>query len=332
MKRIILYITLQLVLTAALRAQDPHFSQYFNSVFSINPALTGKDVSDWRVMGVFRSQWWGAYSEPYNTSSLSLEKGFATGSSQKSTLGVGISLLNDASNGGLLKNNYVGLQAAYNLALDENGSQQIGVGISGTYANRLVNLNMFEYQSQFGSMGFQRSAPSNDVPVIDKNQYIDFNAGIFYSNRQENFGYHLGSAIFHASKPVQGAFKNSTYSLDQRYSFQGGMQWYAKSGNQFHISSLLDLQGTNQVLSLGGVYKIQTHAETVENFNLGLWHRFGDAWYPYIGIEGKSWLVGLTYDMVTSKIKADGSSVQSLELSFAWGMGKKSMGAGSLRY
>lgn len=333
MKRINLFtMLLVLVFANALRAQDPHFSQYFNSPFTLNPAFTGKNVGDWRVMGVFRSQWWGSYVEPYNTTSISVEKSIATGTSQKSTLGFGASLLNDASNGGLLKNNYAGLHTAFNLSLDKEGNQQLGIGISGIYANRLLNLNMFEYQSQFGSMGFQRNTPSNEVPAIDKNSYIDFNVGILYSEKQENIGYHLGAALFHAARPVQGAFKNSTYSLDQRLSFQGGIQWFIKNGNELDLSSVVDMQGSNKVVSLGAVYKIQTHAETVEKFNLGLWNRMGDAWYPYVGVEGKDWLFALSYDVVTSRFKDANNSVQSMELSVAWLFGKKKGEGSLLRY
>ncbi|SKA11009.1 PorP/SprF family type IX secretion system membrane protein [Sediminibacterium ginsengisoli] len=329
MKRFTIYMSLCLVLTAKTYAQDPHFSHYFNSAFSINPASTGKNVDDWRATAVFRSQWWGAYSEPYNTTSIAVEKGFTAGLAQKSTFGLGISLLNDASNGGLLKNNYAGLHAAYHLALDKNGDQQLGMGISGIYANRLLNLNMFEYQSQFGSMGFQRTAPSYDVPVIDNRKYVDFNVGMIYSNRKANSGYYLGAALFHAAKPVQGAFKNSNYSLDQRYSFQGGIQWYAKNGNEFAISGLLDVQGGNKVFTAGAVYRMKMHTTAVETFNLGLWNRFGDACYPYVGVQGKKWLIGISYDIVTSKIN-DYNSVQSLELSCAWSFGKQKSEAGMI--
>ncbi|NCI50334.1 type IX secretion system membrane protein PorP/SprF [Sediminibacterium roseum] len=334
MKRIHVYITIAAsFLCFASQAQDPHFSQYFASPFTINPALTGKGVSDWRAAGMFRSQWWGAYSEPYNTTTVSIEKGISTGEMQKSTLGIGFSFMSDASNGGLLKNNYAGLHLAYNLALDGEGREQLGIGITGTYANRLLNLNMFDYQSQFGSMGFQRSAPSNDMPVIDKVNYIDFNTGITYSKRGDAMGYHFGAALFHASRPVQGVFKNSNYSLETRYSLQAGTQLYSKNGNELHLSGLLDIQGKNKVVTLGAVYKIKTHDDTVESVNVGMWKRFGDAYYPYVALESRNWLVGASYDFVTSSLNDSYNSVQSMELSFVYLFGKKKTeNTGVVRY
>ena len=38
-------------------AQDPHFSQFFSSPLTLNPAFTGKFFGDYRVMGNYRNQW-----------------------------------------------------------------------------------------------------------------------------------------------------------------------------------------------------------------------------------------------------------------------------------
>jgi hypothetical protein len=38
-------------------AQDPHFSQFFSSPLTLNPAFTGKFFGAYRVMGNYRNQW-----------------------------------------------------------------------------------------------------------------------------------------------------------------------------------------------------------------------------------------------------------------------------------
>jgi hypothetical protein len=50
-----------------LYAQDPFVSQYFSSPMHLNPALIAKGVGDWRVAGIYRTQWQGAGAEPYTT-------------------------------------------------------------------------------------------------------------------------------------------------------------------------------------------------------------------------------------------------------------------------
>ena len=45
------------LLCSDVRAQDPHFSQFFSSPLTLNPALTGLFDGDFRVAGNYRTQW-----------------------------------------------------------------------------------------------------------------------------------------------------------------------------------------------------------------------------------------------------------------------------------
>lgn len=309
----------------ALKAQDPHFSQYFTSPMTLNPALIGKGVADWRALTTFRSQWWGSGTlASFSTTAVSLEKNFLTGSAGKSVFGIGISLLSDASNSGLLKNNYFSVGAAYNIALDEKGNELLGVGIEGTYANRLLDAGKFEFQSQFGSMGFQRSVPSGDPVNILTNRYLDVNAGVYYSKTiPENWGYQLGVAVFHAGTPREGVFSNNTYSIARRISLQGGFVFYLRNKDEVHISSISETQGQNSIFTLGAVYKAKINDNIIESLHIGLWNRFRDALYPYIGLEGKNWLIGISYDVINSEIRNSYNSVQSMEFSMVWHFNSK---------
>ena len=306
---------------SSLQAQDPHFSQYFSSPMTVNPALIGMGAEDWRVMANFRSQWWGGFVAPYNTTTVSLEKSIQSGGPQgKSNFGIGFSMLSDASNNGLLKNNYFSLGTAYHIALDAQGNEMLGLGMEATYANRLVDASKFEFQSQFGSMGFQRSVPSGDPVNIVSNNYLDVNVGVRYSKKiPGKWGYHLGGAIYHASTPKDGVFANTTYTLNRRISLQGGTVFYLTNQDEIHTSLLTDIQGENTIYTLGGVYKAKIKSSILEHLNLGLWNRFGDALYPYVGLEGKNWAIGFTYDaVIDSQLKNSYSSVQSMEFSLVW--------------
>ena len=46
-----------LVLTLGVKAQDPHFSQFFSSPLTLNPAFTGKFNGTWRLAANHRDQW-----------------------------------------------------------------------------------------------------------------------------------------------------------------------------------------------------------------------------------------------------------------------------------
>jgi hypothetical protein len=55
-----------------INAQDPHFSQYFMSPLTINPALAGTGYGKFRLMSNFRSQW-QIGGTPYSSYTLGLD-------------------------------------------------------------------------------------------------------------------------------------------------------------------------------------------------------------------------------------------------------------------
>ena len=306
-----------------LEAQDPHFSQYFASPMTLNPALVGKGVGDWRAIALFRSQWWGGSVAPYSTRSASIEKSYRTSSSNdNNAFGAGLSVLSDVSNSGLLQNNYISASGSYNIALNKQANQILAVGLQGTYANKRIDASKFQFQSQFGSMGFQRTA-SGDPVSVTSNSYLEANMGIHFSKTDSLFGYGIGAAIYHASSPKEGIYNNVTYIISPRYSFQANMNFTLKSKDEIHFSSVLDLQGNNSIFTLGGLYKISINDNKIKSINIGLWNRFNDALYPYFGIESKNVIFGLSYDIVNPSLNSNSSYAQSLEASVSWLFGSK---------
>ncbi len=304
-------------------AQDPHFSQYASSPMTLNPALIGKGSDgNWRFASIFRTQWWGGGSAPaYNTYTASLEKRFSS-SATNSGFAFGISMLSESSNAGLLKNNFLSGGISYRQALDVQGKESLTAGFTVTYGNRFLDASKLYFQSQFGSMGFDRSIPSGDPVTIAGNSYTDINAGIQYSRSNNKMGYSLGAAVFHVGTPTAGASNGNEYSLPSRISLQAGMQFHV-GADQLHFSSTADIQSQQSVYTFGAIYKAHINDAPLEFLNIGIWQRFGDSFYPYIAIEDENWLAGITYDVVTSSEKKLYGSVQSLELSLMFKFGKK---------
>ena len=61
MKKKILFAILSSLLINVLVAQDPHFSQFYASPLTLNPALTGKFDGTFRLAANYRNQWPGIY-------------------------------------------------------------------------------------------------------------------------------------------------------------------------------------------------------------------------------------------------------------------------------
>jgi type IX secretion system PorP/SprF family membrane protein len=312
-----------IAISNTIYAQDPNFSQYFASPLTLNPSLIGKGTTDWRVTALYRNQWFGnTNAQPFTTSTVSLEKRINQNKSPNDQLAFGVVLLNDASNNGLLKNNYISLGMAYNNALDREGNLLLGGGISFTYRNRLLDPSKFIFQSQFGSGGYQQGIGITDGVNIVSNSYLDINAGLNLSERKEKWGYNFGLSYYHAANPQDGAYLQNQFSLNPRISFQSGLQFYFKNQSQLDISIISNHQKSiNDLVTIGGQYKIHIPGEalSLRSLNLGIWNHFGESFTSYIGLESTSnWLVGISYDIIKSDISYGSSSMQSIEFGFAW--------------
>ena len=131
------------------KAQDPHFSQFFASPLTLNPALTGKFDGTLRVAGNYRNQW-PAFNNVYTTYTLSVDFPILKSKlPDYDTWGVGILALNDQAGAGVLTNTYLGLSTSYHKALDENGFQQLGIGFQGTYGQKRLNTQNFHAETEW---------------------------------------------------------------------------------------------------------------------------------------------------------------------------------------
>jgi type IX secretion system PorP/SprF family membrane protein len=304
-------------------AQDPNFSQYFASPLTLNPSLIGKGTADWRVTTLYRNQWFGnTNAQPYTTATVSLEKRINQNKSPNDQLAFGVVLLNDASNNGLLKNNYISLGMAYNNALDREGNLLLGGGISFTYRNRLLDPSKFIFQSQFGSGGYQPGIGITDGVNIVSNSFLDINAGLNLSERKEKWGYNFGLSYYHAANPQDGAYLQNQFSLNPRISFQSGLQFYFKNQSELDISIISNHQKSiNDLVTIGAQYKIHVPDNLLgfRTFNLGVWKHVAESLTTYVGLEAsKNWLFGISYDIINADISYGSNSMQSIECSFIW--------------
>ena len=238
-----------LTISFCVKAQDPHFSQFFSSPMTLNPALTGKFDGTLRVAGNYRNQW-PAFNNVYTTSTLSLDFAILKNKlPDYDTWGIGILALNDKAGGGILTNTYVGLSTSYHKALDEDGFQQIGIGFQGTYGQKRLDntkLNFADMLTPFGFTGITADIFNSDHLNIN---YLDLNAGLIYTastNEYNNF--YIGASMYHINRPKE-SFKGGTWNISPRTTIN--------AGGYFPVSDILTLHTS-------GIYQIQNQStETV---------------------------------------------------------------------
>lgn len=304
------------------QAQDPIFSQYFNNTFLLNPAKLATQKSKAQVRSLYRSQWMGAQgTKPFNASLVAYEQKISNKKQLNDYFALGGMMMMESSNGGLLKNNYLNLSTAYHNALNEDGSRKLSVGLGIVYANRMLDASKFITQSQFGSFGFMHTASNYDPINLSNNKYIDVNAGIAVEDIQSNFGFRIGAAMYHINRPSEGVFKADEYRMKQKLILESELYFPTKDGGKWTISANNQMQGKFILFSLGAMYETNL-PNTEYTVGVGAWHRFEESLYPYLSVESKKLKLGLSYDMVTNKVRTKYNNVQSIELSMAWKINK----------
>jgi type IX secretion system PorP/SprF family membrane protein len=300
-----------------LKAQDPHFSQFFASPLTLNPAFTGKFSGTWRLAANHRDQW-PSIPKAYVTTSASLDFPILKSKiPEKDVFGVGISGLSDKSANDILKLNYGSLSMSYHKALDENGYSTIGAGFQATYSS----LNLDQSKLTFGSMltqnGFTNEGGREVLQNGNSQSYFDINAGLLYSgstNGQNNF--YVGASMYHINRPKVG-FQDRNWYLSGRISGHAGGSFPLSDLLTVHASAIYQVQNKASETTLGAALaaNLSEDAEKPSAIYIGSWVRLNDAIIPYIGLEFGGLRIGASYDFNISNLKAATASRGGSEFS-----------------
>jgi type IX secretion system PorP/SprF family membrane protein len=320
MKKTIAILSILVNLSLLTGAQDPHFSQFFSSPLTLNPAFTGKFDGTLRVAGNYRNQW-PAFNNVYTTSTLSVDFDILKNRlPYNDTWGVGIFALTDKAGGGVLTNNYLGLSTSYHKALDEDGFKQIGVGFQGTYGQKKLDRNKLLFEDQltpFGFTGVTQEVFNNDYLNIN---YLDVNAGLLFSSSTDiSNNFYLGASMYHINRPKQ-SFQGASWNIATRTTVSAGGYFPVSDILTFHASGIYQYQSKATETVIGGALStsLDDLSENPANVYAGLWYRINDAIIPYIGLEFAGLRIGASYDINVSSLKAGSQSRGGMEISLIY--------------
>jgi len=301
------YLSLAFVImiTGTLQAQDPHFSQFFASPLTLNPAFTGKFDGSWRLAVNHRDQW-PSIPKAYVTTSASFDFPILTSKiPEGDVFGIGLSGVSDASANSQLKLNYGSASLSYHKALDENGYNTIGAGFQGTYSSMTLDITKLTFEDMLRQNGF--TGTTNDILTNGNNQkYLDVNAGLLFSgstNGENN--YYLGASMYHINRP-KVSFKDKSWYLSGRVTIHGGASLPVSDVVTVNASVIHQIQNKASETVLGGAVALNANGDQSNptNVYIGSWMRIGDALIPYIGLEFGGLRIGASYDINISSLKA----------------------------
>ena len=338
MSRIYRYTTIILVFVAfclaapqKAAAQDKHFTQFYASPLTLNPAMTGNFEGRYRVGAIYRDQWRKVLDNPIRSYAMAGDFRFAARKKQvrKDAVGLGLMFFNDKVSVIDFNTTQIAVSLAYHKALDVNDRQFLSLGFQGGATQRNVNYESLNFHDEFDGLSGYNLPTAENLPE-NNFSYADFNFGLNYSARFERYGaVFVGLAAHHFTQPTISFYGNGAEG-DKLYTKYSG-QFSAtipmtKDGRVSLLPRfLLAMQGPHMEINAGSNLRLAfgkyggsaVHfggwARTVRNDNgVGL-----DAVVALMGIELNSVLVGMSYDLNLRALQA-GQRQSAFELSITY--------------
>jgi type IX secretion system PorP/SprF family membrane protein len=323
MKKLILALGAFFALQAT--AQDVHFTQYFTSPLTLNPANTGLVNCDWRISSNYRTQWGSVNSTPYITGTISYDMATLRGKLNGDALGIGLIGMYDKSGTGALQNITTGLSLAYHkrLSQDEDKPRNLSIGVQGYLVQKSIDFNKLKFESQYDpTTGGTPYASGENFGNADLT-YPDFNAGIMYSGYvNERSNIYGGVSYYHITQPVE-TFLNGNHKVSSRLTASLGGSLQMNENMVLYASGMYQQQAAASELLIGaasGFIMNPNHEDDVANsiFYLGAWYRYGDAIAPYVGFEWSKAKLGISYDINLSGFTPATKGNGALEISLIY--------------
>ncbi len=291
------------LLPAALNAQDLHFSQFFNSPLTTNPANTGfLPDADFRIGANYRNQWSAVMTVPYKTSSIYGDVQLLRDKLETGWLGLGGVILSDVAGSGSLRSTKVYGSLAYHQQLGL--SSLLSAGFNVGWANKRIDVTKLKFPDQFDGKFFDN--PFTSVSLANTNvSYLDVQAGMNYAYfPQEDIYINAGYSIHHINRPKETFFNDNTNAGRIPMRHIGFVNAIVKVNERLilnpNVYFTTQAKATELVIGLNGNYNLSEFGE--KQLVAGLYYRLGDAVAPMVGVEINKVRFTFSYDATLSSL------------------------------
>ncbi len=287
-------------------AQDLHFSQFFNSPLTTNPANTGFiPDADYRLGAHYRNQWSSIMSAPYKTMSAFGDAQLFRDKLENGWLGVGGLILSDVAGSGSLRSTKVYGSVAYHQMLGL--SSLLSAGFNLGYANKRIDHTNLKFPDQFDGKFFDNTLPTAVVLANNNVSYFDMQVGLNFAYfPQENVYVNAGYSIHHVNKPRETFFNDQTNDGIIPMRHIGFVNAILKVHEKVIINP--NIYFTTQAKSYeltGGLNANYNLSESGEKqLIVGLYYRYKDAAIPMIGFVLNNVKFTFSYDATLSPVNS----------------------------
>lgn len=298
-------------------AQDLHFSQFYNSPLTTNPANTGFiPDADYRIGGNYRNQFSSIMQQPYKTMSLFADAQVFRDRFENGWLGTGIVFLSDVAGSGNLRSTKVYGSVAYHQMLGL--SSLLSAGFNLGYANKRIDFSSLKFPDQFDGRFFDNRLPTSVVFQQSNVSYFDMQAGINYAYfPTEDIYFNAGYSIHHVNRPKETFFSDPVDGgiIPMRHiGFLNALLKVAPNviinPNMYYTTQA---RASEWVMGLNGSINLMGDGEA--QLIAGVYYRYKEAFIPTAGLELMGVRLVYSYDATTSSLKNFNQSKGANEIS-----------------
>lgn len=333
MKRSIIVFTL---ITLALcfvdlQAQDPVFSQFYNSAAYLNPALIGEEESLY-VSFAHRSQW-GSLDFPYTTSQISLIVPYFKNRHIKpegQVGGVGLSFYSDEAGQGSNLRTYGGNASfAYNVHLSRKSVNRLTFGMQMGFIHKNIDPNKLEWGEQYNPfIGFDNTVVPAEIDLLQNRTFLDITAGAFWryyanSDYKSIRGIYAGFSAGHLNHPDESVLDGSENRLPVLYKLHGGMVFALSDKASLSANFLSQLQDKVNQTNLGTFLSYKLPFDTKGQMSnlvtrIGAWYRVQDSFIASLEFLTNNLQFGFSYDWNVTSLRYNNRGTGSFEISMGY--------------
>jgi len=330
--RSILFFFLMIFALLQLHSQDMRFSQFNASPLNINPALTGNFAEDFQLTANNRNQW-AAITVPFTTTSFAFESKlykFIKKESLKDKLkvhhaGLGLLVNRDKAGDSEFGTTSIALSLSYYFNLTSDESQVLAFGIQPAYSQHHINYNKLTFDSQYNSIQFLSSLPTNENLSTESYGYFDIAAGGLWAYKySDKLKTRMGVALYHITQPGQTFYTDKSVNLYSKVVFSNRTSYTLNDNTELIPGFLFTTQNKQKEFTLGSDIRYQpSFVKNSENFNTaavygGAWLRYKDALILTTGFDFQKLFIGISYDVNVSKLVNASSGKGGFEIALIY--------------
>jgi type IX secretion system PorP/SprF family membrane protein len=302
MKKTLTLTSLFLLAVTATRAQDIHFSQFYETSILRNPALMGTFVGDYKIAATYRSQW-SSISKPYQTGLLTGEARLPVKGQSGDYFTAGLLAYYDKAGSIDLQTVAIYPSLAFTKYMGSESRTFLTAGFTAGYLQRSFDPSKATFNTNYGG-GPGEDLAQNRISNWDMGAGLAINSGA----EDNHITYYAGISGYHFTRPKRSFLEGAQLvNLDMKWNVAAGGSYRLTDqyGVQMHLNYAR--QGVYNEFIGGGLlgWKRITNneADPVLAVYMGVFYRVKDAAIPTFKVDYKRLSITASYDFTTSKLR-----------------------------